>query len=73
MSAQTDQLVAAVTNMKSVDDGVLATFASYKQRLEDALALSDPAATQAIQGVINDLDTEAQRITDAITANTPVV
>lgn len=63
-----DDLKAAVTRNTSVDDSVLALLAGISQQLKDAQASNDP---QAIADVIAQLDANTQKMTDAVTANTP--
>ena len=58
----------AVRRNTSVDDSVLAMLQGISQQLKDAQAQNDP---QAIQDVINELDANTQKMTDAVTANTP--
>jgi len=63
-----DDLKAAVTRNTSVDDSVLALLQGISQQLKDAQATNDP---QAIADVIAQLDANTQKMTDAVTANTP--
>lgn len=63
-----DDLKAAVTRNTSVDDSVLALLQGISQQLKDAQAANDP---QAIADVIAQLDANTQKMTDAVTANTP--
>lgn len=58
----------AVARNTSVDDSVIAMLQGISQQLKDAQALNDP---QAIQDVITQLDANTQKMTDAVTANTP--
>jgi len=58
----------AVTRNTSVDDSVLALLQGISQQLKDAQAANDP---QAITDIINQLDANTQKMTDAVTANTP--
>jgi len=66
--ATMDDLKAAVTRNTSVDDSVLALLQGISQQLKDAQAANDP---QAIADVIAQLDANTQKMTDAVTANTP--
>ena len=63
-----DDLKAAVTRNTNVDDSVLALLQGISQQLKDAQAANDP---QAIADVIAQLDANTQKMTDAVTANTP--
>lgn len=63
-----DDLKAAVTRNTNVDDSVLALLQGISQQLKDAQASNDP---QAIADVIEQLDANTQKMTDAVTANTP--
>lgn len=63
-----DDLKAAVTRNTSVDDSVLALLQGISQQLKDAQAANDP---QAITDIIAQLDANTQKMTDAVTANTP--
>ena len=58
----------AVTRNTSVDDSVLALLQGISQQLKDAQAANDP---RAITDIINQLDANTQKMTDAVTANTP--
>ena len=66
--ATMEDLKAAVTRNTSVDDSVLALLTGISQQLKDAQASNDP---QAIADVIAQLDANTQKMTDAVTANTP--
>lgn len=66
--ATMNDLRAAVERNTSVDDSVLALLAGISQQLKDAQAQNDPAA---IDAVIAQLDANTQKMTDAVTANTP--
>jgi flagellin-specific chaperone FliS len=57
----------AVARNTSVDDSVLAMLEGISQQLKDAQAQNDP---QAIQDVINQLDANTQKMTDAVKKNT---
>jgi hypothetical protein len=58
----------AVSRNTSVDDSVLALLQGISQQLKDAQAQNDP---QAIADVIAQLDANTQKMTDAVSANTP--
>lgn len=66
--ASMDDLKAAVSRNTNVDDSVLALLQGISQQLKDAQAANDP---QAIADVIAQLDANTQKMTDAVTANTP--
>jgi hypothetical protein len=66
--ATMDDLKAAVSRNTSVDDSVLALLQGISQQLKDAQAANDP---KAIADVIAQLDANTQKMTDAVTANTP--
>lgn len=66
--ATMQDLRSAVERNTSVDDSVLTLLSGISQQLKDAQAQNDP---QAIQDVINQLDANTQKMTDAVTANTP--
>jgi hypothetical protein len=68
LMATMQDLRSAVERNTSVDDSVLALLSGISQQLKDAQASNDP---QAIQDVINQLDANTQKMTDAVTANTP--
>lgn len=61
-------LRAAVERNTSVDDSVLAMLEGISQQLKDAQAANDPTA---IDEVIRQLDANTQKMTDAVTKNTP--
>lgn len=63
-----NDLKDAVTRNTSVDDSVLALLQGISQQLKDAQAANDP---QAITDIIAQLDANTQKMTDAVTANTP--
>ena len=66
--ATMQELRSAVERNTSVDDSVLTLLSGISQQLKDAQAQNDP---QAIQDVINQLDANTQKMTDAVSANTP--
>lgn len=66
--ATMQDLRSAVERNTSVDDSVLTLLSGISQQLKDAQAQNDP---QAIQDVINQLDANTQKMTDAVSANTP--
>lgn len=63
-----EDLNAAVERNTSVDDSVLTMLQGVVQQLKDAQAQNNP---QAIRDVIAKLDANTQKMTDAVTANTP--
>ena len=65
-----DDLNAAVARNSTVEDSVIALLQGISAQLKDALASGDPAA---ITAVITQLDANTQKLTDAVTANTPPV
>jgi uncharacterized protein YoxC len=66
--ATMQELRDAVRRNTSVDDSVLAMLQGISQQLKDAQAQNDP---QAISDLIKELDANTQKMTDAVTANTP--
>jgi hypothetical protein len=66
--ATIQELKDAVTRNTSVDDSVLTLLQGISQQLKDAQAANDPAA---IADVIAQLDANTQKMTDAVSANTP--
>ena len=66
--ATIQELKDAVARNTSVDDSVLTLLQGISQQLKDAQAANDP---QAISDVIAQLDANTQKMTDAVTANTP--
>lgn len=63
-----DDLNAAVERNTAVDDSVLTLLEGIVQQLKDAQASNDP---QAIDNLIAKLDANTQKMTDAVTKNTP--
>ena len=63
-----DDLNAAVERNTSVDDSVLTLLEGVVQQLKDAQSSSDP---MAIDNLIAKLDANTQKMTDAVTKNTP--
>lgn len=66
MSAEIDRLTASVANLTTVDDSLVALVGQLAQAIRNNA--SDPAALNALA---DSLDTEAQKVSDAVTANTP--
>lgn len=67
-----DDLVAQVTKLETVQSSAVALLAGLKQKLDDALALGDPAVIQAaIKDITDRLAIDQQKLADAILANTP--
>lgn len=67
MSAEIDRLTASVTNLTTVDDSLVALVGNLAQLLRDSA--SDPAAITALA---DKLDAEAGKVSEAVTANTPL-
>ena len=63
-----DDLNSAVERNTAVDDSVLTLIEGIVQQLKDAQASNDPAA---IDSLIAKLDANTQKMTDAVTKNTP--
>lgn len=63
-----DDLNSAVERNTAVDDSVLTLLDGIVQQLKDAQASNDP---QAIDNLIAKLDANTQKMTDAVTKNTP--
>lgn len=63
-----DDLNAAVERNTAVDDSVLTLLDGIVQQLKDAQSSSDP---MAIDNLIAKLDANTQKMTDAVTKNTP--
>ena len=59
---------AAVTAEKTVEDSVVTLLTSISAQLKAALAANDPAAVQAI---VDQINTNAATLAAAVTANTP--
>lgn len=68
MAATLDDLVTKVTNLKTVDDSVVALLQGLSAQLKAAIAANDPAK---IQAVADALDAQTAELSDAVTANTP--
>lgn len=68
LMATMQELKAAVERNTSIDDSVLTLLEGISQQLKDAQANDDP---QAIQDIINQLDANTQKMTDAVSKNTP--
>lgn len=58
-----------VSAQSSVEDSIISMLNSVSQQLKDAQASNDPAA---IQAVIDQVDANTKKLSDAVTANTPV-
>ena len=59
---------AAVARETSVETSVVTLLQNISSQLQAALASNDPVAMQA---VVDQLNTNAQTLADAVTANTP--
>jgi hypothetical protein len=68
MSIELDTLIEKVTAIETVGDSAIALLADLKVKLDEAIALDDPAALQALS---DRLGAQAQELADAIAANTP--
>lgn len=66
--ATMNDVLAAVERNTSVDDSVLAMLEGLSQQLKDAQASNDPAA---MDEVIRKLDANTQKMTEAVSKNTP--
>lgn len=62
------ELRDAVQRNTAVDESVITLLEGISAQLKEALANDDPAAMQAL---IDELDANTKRMTDAVTANTP--
>lgn len=63
-----DDIIARVTELKTVDDSVVALLTDLKARLDEAIASGDLAKLQVIADAIG---VETARLSAAVTANTP--
>jgi len=81
IKAQADKALAAIAAESDKDDAIIALvtaetamITALKQQLADAIAANDPAALQAVLDALTAAETSAlsnaQRVTDAINANT---
>ena len=68
LMANMNDVLAAVERNTSVDDSVLAMLEGLSQQLKDAQASNDPAA---MDEVIRKLDANTQKMTEAVSKNTP--
>ncbi len=66
--ATLDDIVAKVTALTTVDDSVVALLQDLKAKLDAAIASGDPAKIQAISDAIG---AQTDRLSAAVTANTP--
>lgn len=66
--ATMQELNAAVQRNTDVEASVETMLQGISQQLKDAKASNDPAA---IQAVIDQIDSNTKRLSDAVTANTP--
>jgi hypothetical protein len=67
--ATLDDVVAKVAALTTVDDSVVALLGDLKTKLDAAIAGgADPAKLQALSDA---LGAQAQRLSDAVTSNTP--
>lgn len=62
------ELRDAVHRNTAVDESVITLLEGISVQLKEALANDDP---EAVQALIDELDANTKRMTDAVTANTP--
>jgi len=67
--ATLQDVLADVQQESDIDDSIITLLTNISQQLKDAQAQNDPAA---IQSVINQIDANKKKISDAVTANTIV-
>ena len=67
--ATLQDVLADVQQESDIDDSIITLLTNISQQLKDAQAQNDPAA---IQSVINQIDANKKKISDAVTANTVV-
>lgn len=67
--ATLQDVLAGVQSESDLDDSIITLLTNISQQLKDAQASNDPAA---IQSVIDQIDANKKKISDAVTANTPV-
>jgi len=67
--ATLQDVLADVQQESDIDDSIITLLTNISQQLKDAQAQNDPAA---IQSVINQIDANKKKISDAVTANTSV-
>ena len=66
--ATMQDLTASVQRESDANDAVVTLLSGVSQQLKDAKASNDP---QAIQTVIDQIDANTKKLSDAVTANTP--
>jgi len=66
--ATLQDVLAGVQQESDLDDSIITLLGNISQQLKDAQAQNDPAA---IQSVIDQIDANKKKISDAVTANTP--
>jgi len=66
--ATMQDLTASVQRESDANDAVVTLLNGVSQQLKDAQASNDP---QAIQTVIDQIDANTKKLSDAVTANTP--
>jgi hypothetical protein len=69
LMATIQDVQAAVTAESSVDDSIVTLLNGIVQQLKDAQASNDPAALDA---VVAGIQANSKKLSDAVTANTPV-
>ena len=71
MSEQLDALTAEVTAVETVEESAIALITGLKTKLDAAIAAQPTDDGAALTALSASLDTEKQKLADAITANTP--
>ena len=71
--ATLDELLTAVTENSSVDDSIITLLEGIAAQLKDALsgAVLPPVVQAKVDAVFAAIKADTQKVTDAITANTP--
>lgn len=67
--ANMQDILDSVHSESDVDDSIISLLNGISQQLKDAQAQNDPAA---IQAVIDGIEANKKKLSDAVTANTPV-
>lgn len=66
--ATLQDILADVQSESALDDSIVTLLTNISQQLKTAQATQDPAA---LQSVIDQIDANKKKISDAVTANTP--
>lgn len=66
--ATMQDILSHVEAQDTVEDGVITMLQQISQQLKDAQAQNDP---QAVQNIINRIDANTKKLSDAVAANTP--